>query len=52
MFGCAIRHLDVRPLTGAVGAEIRGVDVSGNPDDTTIDAIRTGVLAPRSGALS
>jgi len=41
MFGCAMRHLDVRPLTDAVGAEIRGVDVSGNPDDTTIDAIRT-----------
>ena len=40
MFGCAIRHLDVRPLTDAVGAEVRGVDVSGNPDDTTIDAIR------------
>ena len=34
-------NLDVRPLTDAVGAETRGVDVSGNPDDTTIDAIRT-----------
>ena len=41
MVGCAIRHLDVQPLIGAVGVEIRGLDVSGNPDDTTIDAIRT-----------
>ena len=34
----------MRPLTDAVDAEIRGVDVSGNPDDTTIDAIRTSTL--------
>jgi alpha-ketoglutarate-dependent taurine dioxygenase len=33
--------LDVRPLTPAIGAEIRGVDCAGALDDETIAAIRT-----------
>ena len=40
MFGCAMRHLDARPLTDAVGAEIRGLDVAGDPEQATIVAIR------------
>ena len=40
MFGCAMRDLDARPLTDAGGAEIRGLDVAGDPDEATIVAIR------------
>jgi len=32
--------LDVRPLTPAIGAEIRGIDCAADLDDKTIDAIR------------
>jgi alpha-ketoglutarate-dependent taurine dioxygenase len=32
--------LDVTPLSGAIGAEIRGVDLSNPLDDATVDAIR------------
>ena len=40
MFGCAMRDLDARLLTDAVGAEIRGLDVAGDPEPATIVAIR------------
>ena len=40
MFGCAMHHLDARPLTDAVGAEIRGLDVAGDAEQATIVAIR------------
>ena len=40
MFGCAMRHLDVRPLSDAVGAEFRGIDVASDPEPATIVAIR------------
>ena len=32
--------LDVRPLSGTIGAEIRGVDLRGQLDDATVAAIR------------
>lgn len=32
--------LDVRPLTGVIGAEIHGVDLGADLDDATIDAIK------------
>jgi len=37
-------QLDVRPLTGAIGAEIFGVDLGADLDDTTIAAIRRALL--------
>ena len=40
MFGCAMRHLDARPLTDAVGAEIQGLEVAGAPEQAAIVAIR------------
>ena len=56
MPGRAIRHLDARPLTDAVGVEIRGVDVASDPDEATINAIRAtsarhGVLLFRNQSL-
>jgi taurine dioxygenase len=32
--------LEVRPIAGAIGAEISGVDLTGEVDDATIDAVR------------
>ncbi len=37
-------QLDVRPMTGAIGAEIFGVDLSADLDDATIAAIRRALL--------
>ena len=56
MFGCATRHLDARPLTDAVGAEIRGLDVAGDAEQATIVAIRAalsryGVVLVRGQSL-
>lgn len=36
--------LDVRPLAGACGAEIHGIDLAANLDDATIAAIRRALL--------
>ena len=36
--------LDVRPLSGTIGAEIRGVDLKQSLDDATVDAIRAQLL--------
>src|SRR5678815_4859081 len=37
-------QLDVRPMTGAIGAEIFGVDLGADLDDATIAAIRRALL--------
>jgi taurine dioxygenase len=37
-------QLDIRPLSGALGAEIHGVDLGANPDDATIAAVRQVLL--------
>ena len=39
------RPLEVRPLAGAVGAELHGVDLAQPPDDATVAAIRRALLA-------
>ena len=49
MFGCAMRDLDARLLTDAVGAEIRGLDVADDPEPATIVAIR--VALSRHGVV-
>ena len=36
--------LDIRPVAGALGAEVFGVDLSEEHDDTTIAAIRQALL--------
>lgn len=36
----AYRRIEVSPLTGALGAEIRGVDLSSDLDDETFDEVR------------
>ena len=40
-------ELDVRPLSGVIGAEIRGVDLTTDLDDSTIAAIRALLLRHR-----
>lgn len=35
------RHIEVLPLTGALGADIRGVELGNQPDDATFDEVRT-----------
>ena len=37
-------QLDVRPISGALGAEVRGVDLGGNLDAATVAAIRRALL--------
>ncbi len=37
----------MRPVTGRIGAEISGVDLTGGLDDDTVAAIRTGLLEHR-----
>ncbi len=37
-------HLEIHPLTGALGAEIHGVDLARDTDDSTIGAIRKALL--------
>jgi len=37
-------RLDVQPITGALGAEVAGVDLGADPDDTTIAEIRRALL--------
>ncbi len=39
-----IAKLDVRPMAGACGAEIHGVDLGGSLDDATVKAIRQALL--------
>lgn len=39
------RPLEVRPLAGAVGAELHGVNLAQPPDDATVAAIRRALLA-------
>ena len=39
-----VRPIDVRPLTGAIGAEIRGVDLSQPIDDAAVEQIRAALL--------
>jgi taurine dioxygenase len=39
--------LDVRPLSGTIGAEIRGLDLKGPLDSRTVDAIRQTLLRYR-----
>jgi len=36
--------LDIRPVTGRIGAEIRGVQLSGNLDATTVRAINDALV--------
>jgi taurine dioxygenase len=36
--------MDVTPLTSAVGAEVRGIDLAGDLDDAAIDGIRKALL--------
>lgn len=36
--------LDIRPVTGTIGAEIRGVTLSGDLDDATVQAIKDAVV--------
>ena len=38
------RHIEIHPIAGALGAEIGGVDVAGDLDDTVIGAIRRALL--------
>ena len=38
------QSLDVQPISGALGAEVRGVDLGTSPDDATIAAIRQALL--------
>src|SRR5436309_2508166 len=38
-------RLEVHPIAGALGAEIRGVDLGRDPDDATIAGIRAALLA-------
>jgi taurine dioxygenase len=50
-------HFDVLPLTGALGAEVRGIDLAAEPDETTFDDLRKAlhtyhVLAVRDQNLS
>lgn len=40
-------ELDVRPLSGTIGAEIRGLDLKGPLDHDTVDAIRQTLLRYR-----
>ena len=40
-------HLDVRPVTGRIGAEISGIDLSSNLDDDTVAQIRRALLEHR-----
>ncbi|HXH83623.1 MAG TPA: TauD/TfdA family dioxygenase [Candidatus Tectomicrobia bacterium] len=37
-------HLDIRPIAGALGAEIHGVDLGQDLDDATVGAIRRALL--------
>jgi taurine dioxygenase len=37
-------QLDIRPIAGALGAEIHGVDLAGTVDDVTVAAIRRALL--------
>jgi taurine dioxygenase len=37
-------QLDVRPISGALGAEVRGVDLGADLDDATVAAIRRALL--------
>ena len=37
-------QIEVRPISGTIGAEVHGVDVSGDLDDATIGAIRQALL--------
>lgn len=50
------RHIDVRPLASALGADVHGVDL-GNPDDEVLDELQGalfhhGVLAVREQSLT
>jgi len=40
----SIQHLEVKPLTGAMGAEIRGVDLSQELDERTFAAVHQALL--------
>jgi taurine dioxygenase len=40
-------HVDVRPVTGRIGAEITGVDLSASLDDATVAQIRRALLEHR-----
>ncbi|MEO6623967.1 MAG: TauD/TfdA family dioxygenase [Burkholderiaceae bacterium] len=34
------QHIDVFPITGALGADVRGVDLGSDPDEATFDEVR------------
>ncbi len=35
------KRIEVQPITGSLGADIRGVDLGSHPDDATFDEVRT-----------
>jgi alpha-ketoglutarate-dependent taurine dioxygenase len=41
--------VDVRPVTGRIGAEITGVDLSSDLDDLAVEQIRTALLRAQRG---
>ncbi|MBI3199834.1 MAG: TauD/TfdA family dioxygenase, partial [Rhodospirillales bacterium] len=38
------RHIEVRPIAGALGAEVHGVDISRTPDDEVVTEVRRAFL--------
>ena len=40
----SLSQLDVRPVTGRIGAEIAGIDLASDLADATVQAIRAALL--------